>query len=124
VKLVSTSLVVVALALASTQVATPSPAAAPTVVHATIWPNLIITFSPATFKKGTVVIKVKNRATKAHLFSINGVTSGKIQPHTTVPVTVTFKRAAGYTASLADCGYLSPCGQAGEHAGGNVKVIR
>jgi hypothetical protein len=118
-KFVLTSLVLVALAFASTQAA--SPATAPVVVKATIWPNLVITFSPNTFKHGTVVIKVKNGALRAHRLSINGVTTKSIEPHTIVSATVTFTRRATYTATLADCGYLSRC--AGRDTpSGNVKV--
>ena len=108
-KLVVTSLVAGALMLVSTQVATPSPATAGLVVHATIWPNLDITFSPKTIKHGAVVIKVKNRTSQAHKFSINGVTSANISPHAVVAMKVTFKRRATYTATLADCGYPSDC---------------
>ena len=98
-KLVSTSLVAGALMLASTQVATPSPATTPLVVKATILPNLVITFSPKAFKHGTVAIKVKNRAPQAHQFAINGVSSAYIKPHAAVVVTVTFKQRAVYSAT-------------------------
>jgi hypothetical protein len=122
VKLVSTSLVVGVLMLASAQAA--SPASALLVVRATIWPNLIITFSPKAFPHGTVAIKVKNRTTQTHRFTINGVTSANIKPQTVALVTVTFKRRAIYTATLADCGYPSMCVGGNPDTGpiGNVKV--
>ena len=124
-KLVATSLVAGALMLVSTQVATPSPAKAGlVVVRATIWSNLGITFSPKVFKHGTVVIKVKNRSPQAHKFSINGVTSANIRPHTVVALTVTFKRRLTYSATLVDCGYPSMCvgGNPDTGAVGYVKV--
>ena len=123
-KLVSTSLVAGALMFASTQVATPSPAAAPLVVKAAIWPNLIITFSPKAFKRGTVAIKVKNRTSQTHQFAINGVTSKDIKPHTAGRLTVTFKRRGIYSATLADCNYPSTCfgGDPATGAVGSVKV--
>ena len=110
--------------LASTQVATPSPAAAPLVVKATIWPNLIITFAPKAFPHGRVTIKVNNRASQAHEFAINGVTSRSIRPHTAGLVTVTFKRRGVYSATLADCNYPSTCigGDPATGAVGTVKV--
>jgi hypothetical protein len=105
VKFIATSLVAVILTLASTQVAAAStPAKAGLVVKATIWPNLIVTFSPKTFKHGKVVLKVKNRSPQAHQFSINGLTT-KVGPHAIVAVPVTFKRRATYAATLTDCGY-------------------
>ena len=119
VKLVSTSLVVGALMLASTQVATPSPATTPLVVRATIWPTLVITFSPKTFKHGTVAIKVKNRSPRIHQLRINGVTSAGIKPNAAVVVTVTFKRRGIYTATLPDCGY-PPCVVNGDETAGSV----
>lgn len=122
-KFVSTSLVALVLTSASTQVATPSPARL--VVKATIWPNLVITFSPKKFKHGTVVIKVKNRSSDPHQFTINGVTSAIIRPNALVAVTVGFKRPATYTATLPDCGYPSTCvGKNPSDASpiGNVKV--
>jgi hypothetical protein len=122
VKLVATSLVAGALMLASTQVATPSPAAAPLVVKATIWPNLIITFSPKAFLHGRVAIKVNNRAPQAHEFAINGVKSF-IKPHATVVLTVTFKRRGAYTATLADCGY-PPCMVNGDEAGSVGTLVK
>jgi hypothetical protein len=93
-------------------------------VRATIQPNLNLTFSPKAFKRGTVVFEVTNRSGAAHEFSINGVTSAAIGPGKTRPVTVTFKRAAIYTATLADCGYLSMCAGDNPDVGpiGSVKV--
>ena len=120
-KLVCTSLVLVALAFASTEAATSSAASRPAVVNATIWPNLVITFSPKAFKHGPVVLKVTNRSHGAHQFSINGVTTRAIAPRTSVSVRVTFKRPATYTATLADCGYLSRCAGADTPIG-NAKV--
>jgi hypothetical protein len=124
VKFVSASLVALVLASASTQVAMPAAPPAHTVVKATIWPNLIITFSPKKFKHGTVVIKVKNRSSQVHTFSINGVTSGDVNPHAVVAMTVKFKRPATYQATLADCGYPSHCEGGNPDTGpvGNVKV--
>jgi len=109
---------------ASTQVAMPSPAAAPLIVKATIWANLVITFSPKAFKRGTVAIKVNNRTSQQHQFRINGVTSKNIKPHTAGLVTVTFKRRGVYSATLADCNYPSTCVGADPATGpvGNVKV--
>jgi hypothetical protein len=86
------------------------------VVSATVWPDLKITFSPKAFKHGTVVIKVKNRTSQDHRFSINGVTSRIIPAHAGAAMIVRFERPATYFATLADCGYLSPC------VGGNPDV--
>jgi hypothetical protein len=110
--------------LASTQVAMPSPAAAPLIVKATVWPNLVITFSPKAFPRGTVAIKVKNRTPQSHKFTIDGVTSKSIPSHATGLVTVTFKRRGVYSATLADCNYPSTCigGDPATGAVGNVKV--
>src|SRR5262249_60607459 len=105
--------------LLSTQTATPSPAAAPVVVKATIWPNLVITFSPKAFKRGTVAIKVMNRAPRLHQFAINGVTSASTKPNAAVVVTVTFKRRGIYTTTLPDCGY-PPCVVNGDETAGSV----
>ena len=123
-KFISTSLVAVALTLASTQVAAASPAKAQLVVRATIWSNLDITFRPAAFKHGTVVIQVKNRSPQTHKFAINGVTSKDVKPRGVVAVTVTFKRKGTYVATLADCGYPSMCVGGNPDTGpvGNVKV--
>ena len=123
-KLASTGLVAGALMLASTQVATPSPAAAPPIVKATVWPDLVITFSPKAFKRGTVAIRVNNRTPQSHKFTINGVTSKSINAHTAGLVTVTFKRRGVYSATLADCNYPSTCigGDPATGAVGNVKV--
>lgn len=126
-KFVSTSLVLVAFMLVvgcGAQALTPSRANAP-VVKVTIQPNLLITFSPKEFKHGTVVLKVNNRTDNAHPFTINGVTTKSIKPHTIMAVTVTFKRPSIYAASLPDCGYLSLCeGAARPEVGaiGQVKV--
>ena len=122
--MVLVSLAAGALMVASTQAAAPSPVAAPQIVRATIWPNLVITFSPNTFKRGTVALKVRNRTTQAHSFAINGVTSSSIRPNATAVVTVTFKRRAVYSATLADCGYPTMCieGKPGVGPSGNVKV--
>jgi hypothetical protein len=105
-------------------VATASAATKPTVVRATIWPNLIITFSPSKIKRGTIVFKIKNRASTAHEFSINGSTTEKIKPHGSSQLKVTFKRRAVYSATLPDCGYPQPCGTASTETAptGNVKV--
>ena len=123
-KFVSTSLVAGVLMLASTQVAAPSSATAREVVRATIWPNLVITFSPKTFKHGTVVIKVHNRTSQTHQFSLNGVVSKRIAPYGAGVVTVTLPRRATYTATLADCGYPSFCvgGNPATGPTGDVKV--
>jgi hypothetical protein len=79
------------------------------VVKVTILPNLNMTFAPKTFKRGKVVFEVTNRSAAAHWFSINGLTSAAIGPGRTRSLAVTFKRAAMYEATLADCGYLSLC---------------
>ena len=124
-KLALSSLAVSVVVLASTLAATSSAATEPAVVKATIWPNLIITFSPSKVKRGTVVFKIKNRATAAHEFSINGATTAKIKPHGSSSLTVTFKRRATYSATLPDCGYPQPCGAGSSTETaptGNVKV--
>jgi hypothetical protein len=123
-KLQATSLVAGVLVLVSAQVATPSTASAGLVVRATIWPNLDLTFSPKVFKRGTVVINVKNRSSQRHKFSIDGVTSGFVSPNRVVAMTVTFKRRGTYSATLADCGYPSTCVGGNPDVGpiGNVKV--
>ena len=122
-KLVSASLVAAVVALAATQFAAPATTAG-VVVRTTIWPNLDITFSPKTFKRGTIVFKVKNRAAQPHKFSINGVVSASISPRSVASVTVTFKRKATYTATLADCGYPTQCigGNPDYGPSGSVKV--
>ncbi len=95
----------------------------PVVVKVTIRPNLLITFSPKAFHRGTVVLRVTNRNDRAHSFTINGVTTKTINPERTLLVTVTFKRAAIYTAALPDCGYLSMCPERPDQgAVGSVKV--
>ena len=120
-KFVATGLVAATFVLCAAQVA--APATAPVVVRATIWPNLIITFSPKTFDHGTVVLKVKNRTDSKHKFSINGVTTPMIKPHTTASMTVNFKLRAIYTATLPDCTYASTCTPiAGTSPIGSVKV--
>ena len=67
---------------------------------------------------------VKNRTTKQHQFTIDGVTWSWIKPHKVVTSTVTFKRRGTYTATLPDCGYLSMCTPTARDAGpiGYVKV--
>jgi hypothetical protein len=124
VRFIWTGLAVAVLLLAATQVATSSPAAQPVVVRATIWPNLIITFSPKKIERGTVTIRVKNRTTQTHLFTINGVTSRAISPNGAVLVKVTFKRRAIYSATLSDCGYPTQCveGNPGQGPIGSFKV--
>lgn len=87
----------------------------------TIRPNLVIIFTPKAVKHGTVLIKIRNTAYAAHRFSINGVTTGYIEPKRVVSAKVTFKRPAIYTATLADCGYLSRCAGS-DTPSGNVKV--
>ena len=121
--MVLVSLATGALMVASTQAAAPSPVAAPQIVRATIWPNLVITFSPNTFKRGTVALKVRNRAPQTHQFAINGVTSPGIRPNATVMLTVTFKRRAVYSATLPDCGY-PPCIVGGNNAAGTVGTVK
>jgi hypothetical protein len=112
-KLVSTGVATAVFVLASAGGAAPSSPPARQVVEVTITSHLDIMFSPARFKRGAVVFRVTNRAPAAHEFNINGVTSPYIGSHRTVSITVDFKRAAMYTATLQDCGYLSMC------AGGN-----
>ena len=93
-------------------------------VRATIWPNLVITFSPKTFRHGTVLMRVKNRTSSAHEFMINGVTWRRIRPHASVTNSVTFKRRGIYQATLPDCGYLSMCAPTAGDSGptGRVRV--
>jgi hypothetical protein len=104
--------VLLACLIASAAVAVSEGAGAATghaVVRVTILPNLNMTFAPKTVKHGKVVFEVTNRSAAAHWFHINGVTSAAIGPGRTRSVAVTFKRAAIYEATLADCGYLSLC---------------
>jgi len=119
----TTGLVAAALMLGSASPALPS-AKRGKLIHATIWPNLLVTFSPATVKRGSVVIEVKNRTPSAHQLSIAGVTSASVKPNHSVSLSVTFKRKAVYTATLPDCGYPNPCNLPPGHAapGGNIKV--
>ncbi|HZQ03533.1 MAG TPA: hypothetical protein VFA88_05880 [Gaiellaceae bacterium] len=100
---------------AAAPTAAPAAKSAP-VVKAVIWPNLNITFSPKTLKRGTYVIKVTNRSVQDHKFLIGGVTSAIVGSHATRSVKVTFKKAALYLATLSDCGYLSLC------VGGNPDI--
>ena len=122
-KYLTTGLVAVALVLASASPALPSVKRGK-LIHATIWPNLLVTFSPATVKRGSVVIEVRNRTHIPHQFSIAGVTSASVKPNHSVSVSVTFKRKAIYTATLPDCGYPNPCDLPPGHTapGGNIKV--
>jgi len=123
-KYLTTGLVAVALMLASASAALPAPAKGGKVLHATIWPNLVVTFSPTTVKRGTVVIEVKNRTPSAHQFSIAGVTSASVKPNHIISMTVKFTRKAIYTATLPDCGYPNPCDLPPGHTspGGGIKV--
>jgi hypothetical protein len=123
-RLVTTSLLAALLLLASTDAALPSGTTGPLVVKATIWPNLVITFSPKAFKRGTVHMEVKNRTNHTHQFAINGVTWKSIKPHKVVAGAVTFKRRGIYQATLPDCGYLSMCTPTARDTGptGSVKV--
>ncbi len=93
----------------------------PAVVRATIWPNLIITVAPKTFRHGTVVFKVKNRDTQSHRFSINGAETTKIGPGKSVALTVTFRKPSTYEFTLPD---YEPTAANGYQAavGGTVKV--
>jgi hypothetical protein len=75
----------------------------------TISPELMLSFSPTSFRHGTVEIAVKNESIQAEQFEINGVNTRWIYPHRTVYMTVTFKRSMLYQASLPRCGYLSTC---------------
>ena len=88
-------------------------ASPPRVVNVAILPNLDMTFSPPKFKRGTVVLKIKNTTKAAHQFGINGVTSRLIRPNATGSITVVFKIPSLYVATLPDCDHLSMC------AGGN-----
>jgi hypothetical protein len=123
-KLVTATVAVGLLLLVFTSAAIPAAPKSQLVVRATVWPNLVITFSPKTFKHGTVVIKVKNRSGKPHQFTVNGVNWPVIQPGTVIKHTVTFKRRGTYTATLPDCGYLSECAPTANDVGptGYVKV--
>jgi hypothetical protein len=113
VKLAPVGVVAAVAALTSAAVAPALPLKHSAVVVTTISPALTITFTPKALPVGTVVFKVHNRSSQEHEFSIDGVTSGWIQSHGSTSLTVRFKRPALYTATLADCGYLSTC------AGGN-----
>jgi hypothetical protein len=119
VKFLSLGLVLLTVALASTQAASPAPVAA--VVKVSIMPNLRIVFAPTTVRHGPVVFKVKNASYGQHQFSINGVTTKYIPIAGTVSIKVTLKRPAVYTATLADCGYLSRCA-GGDLPSGNIRV--
>ena len=118
-KFVTASLVLVAFAALWIQ--TGYSAGTPVVVKATILPDLKITFTPKSVRHGTVIFKVKNTSFGAHQFSINGVTTKPIPPRMVVSAKVTFKLPAIYSATLADCGYLSRCAGSDEPSG-NVKV--
>jgi hypothetical protein len=109
-KIVRTSLVAVALALAATQVgfatAAKAPAKTPDHIRVTIWPNLAITFYPNTFKRGTWDVVVNNRTRYRHQFSVAGITWDYIPAHKAAAAKkVKFKFKATYTATLPDCGY-------------------
>lgn len=92
-------LVVAALAMAAPLSASSPPT---TTVRAVIWPNLVITVSPKSFKAGKVTFVVKNRDTSPHQFSVNGVTWPKIAPHKSASMTVTFKKPSVYSMTLPD----------------------
>ena len=85
----------------------------------------MITFSPKTFKRGTVHMMVRNRTAHTHQFAINGVTWHSVKPHEVTTGTVTFKRRGIYQATLPDCGYLSMCTPTAGDTGptGSVKVM-
>jgi len=104
-KIVRTSLVALILALAATQVGTAATPKKPTRIKATIWPNLVITFSPKTFPRGTWEVSVKNRTPNRHQFTIAGVNWDFIPANQTASKKVKFKFKATYTATLPDCGY-------------------
>ena len=86
--------------LASAQVGS---AASPSVARAVIWPNFSVTVSPKSVKLGTVVFKIKNRdGSVSHKFSIDGATSPSVKPHTTIAMTVVFKKRGLYFYALGD----------------------
>jgi len=123
-KVVAAALVAVTLMLVVVPVGAPTGMGNSLVVKATIWPNLVITFSPTKFNRGTVRLQVKNRTSAAHEFMINGVTWHWIKPHTASSNSVTFKRRGVYQATLPDCGYLSMCAPTARDSGpvGLVRV--
>ena len=78
-------------------------AASPSVARAVIWANFSVTVSPKSVKLGTVVFKIKNRdGTRSHKFSINGAVSPSIKPHSTIAMSVVFKKPGLYFFTLGD----------------------
>jgi hypothetical protein len=66
----------------------------------------VIVFAPKTARTGTVTFVVTNKdccgPDNAHIFSINRVSTGYINPGKTTTVRVTFKRPGVYIASCPD----------------------
>jgi len=89
--------------LAIPGLASASPTRVPRVaVRAVIWPNLVITVAPKVFKKGTVVLKVKNRDSSAQQVEIDGSETQIIEPGETGRMLVTFTKPGFYTFALPD----------------------
>jgi len=92
-----------AVLLATPQLASASATSVPRVaVRAVIWPNLVITVAPKVFKKGTVVLKVKNRDSSAQQVEIDGSETQIIEPGETGRILVTFRKPGFYTFALPD----------------------
>jgi len=64
--------------------------------------NGVIHFSPQRVRRGTILFKVRNADTDAHVFAINGVESHWIAPSHTATVTVRFMRPGRYVGSAPD----------------------
>ncbi len=89
----------------------PSPGASSPVrpiVKTTLIPSPIlalpgsIRFSPTRVRRGTITFSITNTDNDVHVFSINGVQSRWIRPMHNAKLTVTFKRAGRYIASVPD----------------------
>ena len=94
--------------------------ARPLVVHITIWPNLDITVAPKSFRRGTVLLAIKNRDRVPRAFSINGLETRKIEPHKILRTRVTFTRADVYSFTLP--GYVPTPETGWKSVGGRLKV--
>ena len=116
----SVILAAAALTFVTSVSAAPAAPPPPVTVRAVIWPNLVITVAPASFKRGTVLFTIKNRDSMAHVFEINGVKSKPIAPHKVVAMTVTFKKPSVYSYTLPD--YLPSPEHLFVKVGGQVKV--
>ncbi len=95
--------------LSSGQAASASSATTPAVVRSTMWapptsgfkrPG-VLTFSPNVVKRGTIVLKIRNRAGATYNCEVNLV-SKLVRANQVVEMTVVFKRRGIYNASCGN----------------------